>query len=389
MKQSVFFLIHQLNIGGAQKAAISALNAIDYDQNDVTVYVRKARLELLGQLNPRVSKVIINDDKNKYYRKPYAIYLQWIQKLYKWLGKDDSTVWERLRDYIADCQMRYEKKRFFSDGIRYDLAICYIQGYHAKFVANYIDAKRKVMFYHGSTDTLHKVHEDILGAFSTIYCVTQGAQQELQRFYPQFASKISYIENIVPFKDIREKANALVIPHKGSQIVFCSCGRFTTEKGFDLAIDTANILNRKGMSFVWYFVGDGPERKSLEERIESYGIQETIILTGMQENPYPYISVCDIYVQPSREESQGLTIIEAQILLRPVVSTRTVGGQTLVQDGVNGLLTDIDAESIAKAIGQLSMKSELRKQMESNLKMIDYKAKELEFKENWAKLLCG
>lgn len=389
MKQSVFILIHQLNIGGAQKAAISALNAIDYDQNDVTVYVRKARLELLGQLNPRVSKVIINDDKNKYYRKPYAIYLQWIQKLYKLLGKDDSTVWERLRDYIADCQMRYEKKRFFSDGIRYDLAICYIQGYHAKFVATYIDAKRKVMFYHGSTDALHKVHEEIFGAFSTIYCVTQGAQKELQRFYPQFASKISYIENTVPYQEIREKANTLVIPRKGSQLVLCSCGRFAIEKGFDIAVETASILKKQDLSFIWYFVGDGPERQRLVERIESYGLQETIILTGMQENPYPYISVCDIYVQPSREESQGLTIIEAQVLLRPVVSTRTVGGQTLVQDGVNGLLTDIDAESIAKAIGQLSMMSELRKQMESNLKMIDYKAKELEFKENWAKLLCG
>lgn len=388
-KAKILVVIHQLNIGGAQKALLSALNAIDYEKNEVSLYVRKARLELLQQLNPHISKVIINDDTSKYYHKPYAIYLQILQTLCKWIGKDETAAWERLRDYIAECQMRYEKKRFFSDGITYDLAISYIQGYHAKFVANYIDADRKVMFYHGSTDSLHTVHEECMGAFSSIYCVTRGAQRELQRLYPQFADKISYIENIVPYREIREKAVAVSIPHKESWVVLCSCGRFAREKGFDLAVEAASILKEKGVQFVWYFVGDGPARQKLEEMIASYGLHENIILTGMRENPYSYIKSCDIYVQPSREESQGLTIIEAQILLRPVVSTRTVGGLSLIQDGVNGLLAEIDASSLADTIQRLANDAPLREKMQHALEAIDYEEKERVFKQSWAKLLEG
>ena len=228
-----------------------------------------------------------------------------------------------------------------------------------------------------------------MGAFSSICCVTRGAQQELKRFYPQFADKITYIENIVPYREIHEKANAQTIHHEANQIVLCSCGRLSQEKGYDIAVEAARILKEKGLPFVWYFVGDGPERQKLEEMIATYGLHENIILTGMQENPYPYIKSCDIYVQPSREESQGLTIIEAQILLRPVVSTRTVGGLSLIQDGVNGLLSDINASSLANVIQRLANDAPLREKMQHALEVIDYEEKERVFKQSWAKLLEG
>ena len=107
----------------------------------------------------------------------------------------------------------------------------------------------------------------------------------------------------------------------------------------------------------------------------------------MQENPYPYIKNCDIYVQPSYEEAHPLSVIEAQILQRPVVSTRTAGGQSLVRDGINGILTDITAQSLAEGIIKLSTDKDVREKMRKNLKTIDYAAKDKEFKEKWALLL--
>ena len=44
MKKKVLIAVHQLNLGGVQKALISALNAIDYSKNDVTLYIRKNRI---------------------------------------------------------------------------------------------------------------------------------------------------------------------------------------------------------------------------------------------------------------------------------------------------------------------------------------------------------
>ena len=80
--------------------------------------------------------------------------------------------------------------------------------------------------------------------------------------------------------------------------------------------DLQLIVKEKNIDFGWYFVGDGPERTKLENKITEYGLMNNIIITGMQENPYSYIGACDIYVQPSYEESFGLTIKEAQILCR-------------------------------------------------------------------------
>ena len=75
-KKKVLFAVHQLNIGGVQKSLIQALNAVDYNENEVTLYIRKNRVDFLSEVNPAVSEIIINNDKTVYYRKPFAILLQ-------------------------------------------------------------------------------------------------------------------------------------------------------------------------------------------------------------------------------------------------------------------------------------------------------------------------
>ena len=59
-KKKILFVIHQLNYGGVQKALLSALNAVDYSENEVTLYVRKNHVDLLDNVNSNVSKIIIN-----------------------------------------------------------------------------------------------------------------------------------------------------------------------------------------------------------------------------------------------------------------------------------------------------------------------------------------
>ena len=62
------------------------------------------------------------------------------------------------------------------------------------------------------------------------------------------------------------------------------------------------------------------------------------------------MAAADIYVQPSYEEAFGLTIKEAEILGKPVVSTRTVGGTALLESGEKGVLTDFSGQDVAKGI---------------------------------------
>lgn len=386
-KRKVFIAIHQLNIGGAQKAFLSALDAIDYEKNDVTVYVRKDRLDLLPLVNKGVSRVIINRDKTKYYRKPYSIVIILLTYLCKFFKKDTYKLDEKIKNYLIKSQIKYEKKHHLSDDVTYDVAISYIQGYTAKSVIENVKANKKIMFYHDSTDSLHNIHTEIMPKYNKIYCVSEGAMQAVKSFYPQFADKIDYIENFVDYKKIREDADAFDPEYDKSKLILCSCGRMTSVKGFDLAVKAAEVLKDNGLDFRWYFVSDGAERENIEALISEKMLSDNIVITGLVDNPYPYIKNCDIYVQPSYEEAQSLSLIEGQILAKVIVTTATVGGRVVVEDKRTGLVCGIDGNSIAEKILFVAGNKDLQSKITDKLKEKDYSKDYRVFCEKWEKLL--
>lgn len=381
-KQKVLIAVHQMNLGGVQKSLISALNVIDYSKNDVTLYIRKNRTGLLSQVNSGVSDIIINLDPTKYYRKPFAVWLQMAAKL-----SGSKSARQRLIDYIVSEQMKYEKSHYFSDDTEYDVAVSYIQSYTAKFVAENVKAKRKVMFYHGSTDEFHKVNERAMKDFQRIYCVSKGARKALNSFYSQYSDKIDCIENYVDPEQIRREAEKYVPDYPDDKVIICTCGRITAVKGFDLAVGASEILRNNGLKFRWFFVGDGVDRKKIEALISEKHLNDYIKITGLKDNPYPYIKHCDVYVQPSYEESYSLSIIEAQILNRPVVSTATIGGMNAVNDGENGIIAEISAESLAEKIRRLAEDKQRRESIVYRLSKSDYQKKYERFCRQWAELL--
>ena len=210
----------------------------------------------------------------------------------------------------------------------------------------------------------------------------------MQCFYPQYADKIDCLENYVDAESVRQKANEFVPNYPMDKLILCSCGRITSVKGYDLAVGAAELLKQTGLDFKWYFVGDGADRPKIEALISEKQLDDYIEITGLQDNPYPYIKNCDIYVQPSYEEAHPLSIIEAQILGKPIVSTATVGGQSIINDGENGVIAEINAESIAQKIIFLYQNKALHKSIKKNLAKIDYTKDYQGFRKEWRDLLA-
>jgi glycosyltransferase involved in cell wall biosynthesis len=73
-------------------------------------------------------------------------------------------------------------------------------------------------------------------------------------------------------------------------------------------------------------------------------------LVGMTPNPYPYMALADVYVQTSSFEGCGLTLNEARILNKPVVSTNFPVVYNQIKDGENGLIAEMTPESLAEKI---------------------------------------
>ncbi|MBQ8762693.1 MAG: glycosyltransferase [Clostridia bacterium] len=387
MKKQLLFVINHLTIGGIQKTLISALKVLDYDKYDVTVYLRKNRTDLLPFIDNR-AKIIINKDKTRYYRKPGAIFYHLLIEFNLIIGRKEKAekLNARLNDLIRAYSMKYEQKAYFADK-KYDIAIAYAHGYPAYFTADYINADEKIIFFHVSTNELPEVHKKFITKFDKAAAVHGGQKKLISEWYPSLSDKIYVVENFVDAELIKEQSREVSLPENKVKAVLCSCGRFAPVKGFDMAVEAAKKLKEKGFDFVWYFVGDGPEKTNIERLIEKNGLDKNIILTGMQKNPYPYIDACDIYIQPSYEEAWGMTIAEANRLSRPVISTKTLGGMRLIENEKNGILCDINPQSLADAIINLNSNKELYAKIKNNLENADYSCEGEKYKEQWKKLL--
>ena len=136
-----------------------------------------------------------------------------------------------------------------------------------------------------------------------------------------------------------------------------------------MAVEAAKILKSQGVKFKWYFIGEGVCRISLEAMIDQYDLSDMVILAGAQDNPYVYIKNADIYVQTSRFEGYCLTIAEARILNKPIVSTDfdVVHNQIISEE--NGIIVDMNPKSIADAIVRLYSEKGLCAKLINNLSL--------------------
>ncbi|MBB4040796.1 glycosyltransferase involved in cell wall biosynthesis [Microvirga flocculans] len=125
-------------------------------------------------------------------------------------------------------------------------------------------------------------------------------------------------------------------------------GSLESRKGVDLLL-RALALAALGD---WHLdiLGDGPERKRLENLAGTLGLKERVTFKGAQSNESvaDAMSRCSVMVVPSRigprNQTEGLptVIVEALAHERPVIATRLTGIPEIIIDGVTGWLFEVD-----------------------------------------------
>lgn len=389
MKKKVLFTIHQLTVGGSQSSLFSALNAIDYDKYDVTLYVRRNKIPLIDKVNRNVN-IIINDDKHHYYRKPAVVLLEAREKVAKIFKKYDKADYLRteITKKINYYRLKFESKNYFEKQ-QYDVAVSYISGWNCLLIPTCVNAKRKICYHFVSIVDEPEVYKEFFPQYDCIVADSEGSANSLRNAFPMIKDRFVVIKNYIDYPQIVAQANESIAFDCTHKFMFVSCARFTSPKGFDLAVRAANELKKKKIDFIWVFIGDGPERSKIEALISEYNLESNIHITGIMDNPYPLFKICDIYIHPSYEESYGLTITTAKMLCKPVVATKTAGGTEQINSKVNGILTDITPESLASGITELIENPELTSKIVLELKSVDYSNDFEEYKEKIQKLLEG
>ena len=139
----------------------------------------------------------------------------------------------------------------------------------------------------------------------------------------------------------------------GSQIVGV-VARLEPEKGHPTLLEAWPAVLRAAPDAYLLIVGEGSRRDALEAQARDLRIAHRVVFTGRRDDVPAVTAALDVAVLPSYREAQGLSILEAMALSRPVVASNVGGIPEMITDGENGLLVPPhDPEALAAAIVRL------------------------------------
>ncbi len=140
-------------------------------------------------------------------------------------------------------------------------------------------------------------------------------------------------------------------------------GRLSREKGVDLLLDAAGILQRQRVGFSLWIVGEGSERPALEAQVSRLGLERHVRFWGWQAQVERFLCASDIFVLPSRSEALSVALLEAMAAGLPAVVTQVGDSSRLVQGGAGIAIPPDDPAALASALRQLIDSPEPRAQM--------------------------
>jgi glycosyltransferase involved in cell wall biosynthesis len=143
-------------------------------------------------------------------------------------------------------------------------------------------------------------------------------------------------------------------------------------KGQVHLIEACRILTERGVEVMCRFIGDGPDRETLQAKIDEYGLGDRVVLAGRMTTDAvaAELAAADVLVAPSvptkggKREGIPVVLMEAMSTGLPVVASRLSGIPELVTDGVSGLLVAPgDDVALADALGGLAYDPGLRRRL--------------------------
>ena len=138
-------------------------------------------------------------------------------------------------------------------------------------------------------------------------------------------------------------------------IVMISIGRLAPEKNWPTLLHAAALVIKDIPQFRFVLIGDGTDRKSLEELAKELGIQKRVTFTGslsFAETP-SYMKAANLFGFASITETQGLATLEAMAAGLPVVAVEASGTRDILKHGQQGYLVENSPEALAAAIKRL------------------------------------
>ncbi len=152
--------------------------------------------------------------------------------------------------------------------------------------------------------------------------------------------------------DKERKKQELGLP-KDKIIIGC-VARLRKQKGHKYLVSAFAKLAKKNEHVFLVFIGDGSEKKNIEQQLNELSITEKIIFLGNRNDIPEILKVIDIFVLPTLFEGMSNALLEAMASGLPIIATNIPENKELISDEKEGLLVSTrSSDSIATAMEKL------------------------------------
>ncbi len=332
-KSRLVFIIHALNVGGAERIIVTLLNHVDRDKYEVHLILFQAIGAFMDEIKddvivhnlnaPSAKKGLLSLIKKLHYLKPDTVFsgIGFVNSLLSafiplvnrlsnknihWVARETNIVSiinnkERFSS-INNWLYRHTYKN-------YNVIVCQSNVMRQDLLEQYQIPNEKMVIINNPVD---------------IERVQKGSLEELPR----------------PF--LKEKLNILAV------------GAMRTQKRFDLLLQAFALLQPNHYTLT--IVGTGVEESKIKALAHKLGIVSSVYFEGFQSNPYKYMQHADMMVLSSEYEGFPNVLLEANSCGLPIIAFDCKGGTTeIIKEGFNGQLVPCkDIQKLAQKIEQFS-----------------------------------
>lgn len=184
--------------------------------------------------------------------------------------------------------------------------------------------------YLSGLDTL-----SVAESFSTAQYLINHQKYPKQKVYllPNGVDKTRFHFNQKAREEMRSRFG-----FKDENVVFVTVARLEPVKNVILAVQAIRNVLRTCPQARLVIVGEGSQYSLLEQYIAENNLKEAVFLTGKQDNVEDYLSMADVFVLSSQEESLPLALLEAVSIGLPCLVTKVGDMPLWVEHGKNGFV---------------------------------------------------
>lgn len=340
MSLKILFVTQSLGKGGAERLVLEMAHALKNSKSDVVV------------------KILSLDTLNDYPKLSQGLDIKYCNSTVRLslTGKNQISISEYeavVNQYKPDVIHSHTYKAELVSREKPRIGIIYITHVHGPFPE--FEPLSFKTFFSKQTFTryyerrrMFKRYKKINNQFITI---SSSIDNQLRGQLPSSWSKrIHLLPNAIDFY----KFNELAHPPESNEIRLVSVGRLYPIKNHKYLIEALHFLRQLDKTRSWNLtiVGDGPLRAELESFAKQLSVFDQIEFTGQRANVQDYLKKGHLYVQSSKFESFGLSLIEAMASSLPVVSLDGGGNRDFIVNNQNGFLLsqDTSPEEFARKI---------------------------------------